>query len=121
MKVISKITNQACIIKIEGAIIGIHAKELGERIFSANLANFGITKLIMDFRRVTMIDSIGIEVIKHVQGQKINVSILNSRGTVKYMLDRAKLNCGVLPFVKIICSIEHTLNEANLKKSFMSA
>lgn len=97
-----KINGTTFLIEIEGTIVGSYALDLDQLIISTNFAHLGISNLVLNLSRASMIDSIGIEVINHAQKQGFRVSILEPRGLVKDMLERARLKEQLLPFVQIV-------------------
>lgn len=102
MKIISKINGATWRIEAGGAIIGADALELDELIRSADFVRSGINNLVFDFSQASMIDSIGIEAINHAREQGLRVSILNSQGVVKDMLERAMFKKRLSSFVRIV-------------------
>ncbi|MFH1231760.1 MAG: STAS domain-containing protein [Planctomycetota bacterium] len=112
MEITSKINNATYLMEIEGAIVGIYAEELDKVIRSINFARLGINNLIFDLANTSMIDSIGIEAINHVQEQGLKVSILNPQGLVKDMLDWAGLTGRLSPFLQIVGPVEKVYETA---------
>jgi anti-anti-sigma factor len=102
MKITTKINGATCLMVIEGAIVGTHASDLDEFIRSTNFVRSGIINLVLDLSRASMIDSIGLETMKQAQEQGIRVSILNPRGLVKDMLERAMINGSLSHFLQIV-------------------
>jgi anti-anti-sigma regulatory factor len=102
MKITNEINGVTCLMEIEGAIVGTHAEDLDQLIRLSNFARSGIINLVLNLSRATMIDSIGLEAIKHAQEQRLRVSILNPRGVVKDMLERAMLKERLSVFLQIV-------------------
>lgn len=102
MKITRKINGATCFIEIEGAIVGIYADELDQLIRSTNFADLGINNLVFDLSQASMIDSIGLEAINYVQEKGLRVSIFNPQGLAKDMLERARLNGKLSPFLQIV-------------------
>jgi anti-anti-sigma factor len=102
MKITKKIDGATYLMKIEGAIVGSYALDLDQVIRSTNFSYLGIKSLVFDFTKVSMIDSIGLEAIRHAQEQGLRVSILNPRELVKDMLERTRFNDRLLPLLQIV-------------------
>ncbi|MFH0888837.1 MAG: STAS domain-containing protein [Planctomycetota bacterium] len=114
MEITSKINNTTYLIEIEGAIVGIYAEELDKIIYSINFTCLGINNLIFNLARTSMIDSIGIETINHVQERGLKVSILNPQGLVKDMLERASITGRLSHFLQIVDPIEKVYKTEDL-------
>lgn len=97
MEIISKINDATYLMELEGAIVGTHAAEFNRLVYSINFARLGINNLVLNLARASMIDSIGIETINHVQEQGLKVSILNPQELVKDILKRAIITERLLP------------------------
>ncbi|MFH0888950.1 MAG: STAS domain-containing protein [Planctomycetota bacterium] len=104
MKIISKINDATYLIEMEGAIVGTYAEELNRFVHSINFACLGINNLVFNLARVSMIDSIGLEVINYIQERGLKVSILNPRGLAKDMLERVMIKGRLSPFLQIVDS-----------------
>jgi anti-anti-sigma factor len=119
MKITNKIIDSTCFIKINGPIIGMHAVELNNLIKSTNFSQLGINKLVFDFTKVGMIDSIGLETVHEAQEKGLQISILNPQESVKDMLDRAQINKRLSPFLQIVRENHKSFNrkEPNILKS----
>jgi anti-anti-sigma factor len=98
MNITKKINGNTCLIDIDGAIVGIHAVNLDQLIRSGEFIDMGIINLVLNLTKTSMIDSIGLDAIKHAQEQGLKVSILHPHGIVKEMLQRSKKIIAIFPY-----------------------
>jgi hypothetical protein len=102
MNITKKINGNTCLIDIDGAIVGIYAVNLDQLICSGEFIDMGIMNLVLNLTKTSMIDSIGLDAIKHAQEQGLKVSILHPHGIVKEMLQRSKISERLSPFFNIV-------------------